>query len=67
MVRTEHCTKAAKAGDDLIGNQQNVMAIKNRLNGRPVTGWRGNNAAGAENRLTDKGRYCISTFFFDKR
>ncbi len=65
MVGTKHAAETAEAGNDLIGNEQNIVAIKNGLNLLPIASrWR-NDTTGAQNRFTNEGSNRIRTFCKD--
>ena len=62
MVGAEHRAEAAEAGDDLVGDQQDVVFLEHRLDLLPVAGGRRHDAAGAEDRLADEGGDGIRPF-----
>ena len=59
---TEVIAGASKAGNYLIGPEHNIVLIKNCLHLRVIACGRHNNAAGAGNRLSDKGGDGIWAF-----
>ena len=59
--------KAAKAGDHLVGDQQDVVAVQHLLDRGPVALGRRHDAAGAKHRFADEGRDGVGPFAFDQR
>ncbi len=67
VVRAEHRPQTAKAGDDLIRDQQNVVLVQHLLHSGPIAFGRRHDAPGAQNRLPDEGGDGVGTFAFDQR
>ena len=59
--------ETAEAGHHLVGDQQDVVLVQDRLDRLPVTGRRRHDAAGAQNRLADEGGDRVGAFALDQR
>ena len=67
VIRAEHRAQTAKAGNDLIRDQQNVVLVQHLLHGGPIAFGRRHDAPGAQNRLPDESGDGVGTFAFDQR
>jgi hypothetical protein len=66
-VAAKHASGAAEAGNNFVGDEQDVVFAQHGLHCGPVAGWRRHEAAGAENRLADKAADGVGIFAEDKR
>ena len=66
MVRAEHGTETAEAGDHLIGDQQHVVGLQHFLDRIPIAFRRRHDAAGAQHRFADEGGNCLRPFLADQ-
>ena len=64
--RAEHIAGAAKAGDDLVGNQQDAVFVADALDFRPIGRGRNDHPTRALNRLTDKGCNLVEADLVDR-
>ena len=67
VFRAKHRSETAKTCDNFIRHQQNIMALKNFLNSRPVALRRRHNAPRAKHRLTNKRCDRVSPFTCNQR
>src|SRR5690606_1642275 len=65
VVAAEPFAGAAEATDDLVSNEQNLVARQNLANPRPVAGRWNDHTAGALNRLGDEGSDPVFTHLKD--
>ena len=65
-MRAEGRANAAKAGDDLIGDQQHIVFAQNSLYGGPITLGRWRDATRAEHGLSDEGTHRLGALTQDQ-
>jgi hypothetical protein len=66
-VGAEALAQAAEAGDDLVGDEQDVVLLQHRLHAGEVARRRDDHAAGALHRLGDEGADGLGAFGRDQR
>ena len=62
MAKGKPASGAAEPGNDLVGDQQDVVAIADFAQARKIRGGRHDNPAGPHHRLGDDGRHGIRAF-----
>ena len=63
--RAEPGTRPPETGDDLIGDQENIVFVAQRAQCRPQTWRRHQDAASTEHRFCDKSRNAVCTLIVD--
>ena len=67
MVGAEHRAETPEAGHDLVGDQQDIVLLEDRLDRLPIAGRRRHDAAGPEHRLADESGDRVGALALDQR
>ena len=66
-LAAEHVARAPETADDLVGDEQDVVLLQDRLDLVEICGRRQQHAARAHDRLGDEGRDRLRPFLLDQR